>query len=155
MRFMEFPFVPINEDGRFFEDDVRTMLREGRMLRVPVLVGTNKDEGSYWLPYYQTETFPFDHKKNAEDISNQARITWPQYLKAANLTFNNRLDIVAIKAVALQYIELYGPNPSPENLRDAASKILGDYFFTCDTISFATQMSEHVPAVYSYYFTQR
>ncbi|KAK5985309.1 Carboxylic ester hydrolase, partial [Trichostrongylus colubriformis] len=78
---MTFAFVPVSADKHFFQGDVFERLRSRNFKKdVAAIIGTVKDEGTYWLPYYMyLHGFWFNHTISAEDPQNKALITREQY----------------------------------------------------------------------------
>ncbi|PIO72658.1 Carboxylesterase [Teladorsagia circumcincta] len=77
---MTFAFVPVSADRNFFQGDVFERLRSRNFKKdVSAIIGTVKDEGTYWLPYYMYRYgFWFNHTISAEDPKNKALITSEQ-----------------------------------------------------------------------------
>ncbi|KAK6024491.1 Carboxylesterase [Ostertagia ostertagi] len=73
---MTFAFVPVSADRNFFQGDVFERLRSRNFKKdVSAIIGTVKDEGTYWLPYYMYRYgFWFNHTISAEDPKNKALI---------------------------------------------------------------------------------
>uniref|UniRef100_A0A158R354 Carboxylic ester hydrolase n=1 Tax=Nippostrongylus brasiliensis TaxID=27835 RepID=A0A158R354_NIPBR len=73
---LEFPFGPITFDLNYFKGDFRNKLSNGNFKKnAPIFIGTMKDEGTYWLPYYLSNTgFSFDPSKGADSPDNAALI---------------------------------------------------------------------------------
>jgi hypothetical protein len=71
---------------------------------VPILIGTNTDEGTYWLPYYDTN-FVFDPSLGKHHPNNQALINWTQYLHSVDSMFAGRAEPLARKAIGMQYLQ--------------------------------------------------
>ena len=61
------PFVPII-DGQFLPENPLRMLQSGQFKKTEVLLGANKDEGSYFLIYYLTHLFRLE--ENVSDSQN-------------------------------------------------------------------------------------
>ncbi|CAK5085211.1 unnamed protein product [Meloidogyne enterolobii] len=136
---MDFAFVPIDEDTHFFRGNVFDKLRRKDFKRdVSILVGTVRDEGTYWLPYcLQKNGFGFNHTISPEDHINQALITEADYSKAfdAFLPYFGNSNLVRH---ALMHAYSHLPTDKQEQIwRDGVARFLGDYFFTCDSIEFA------------------
>uniref|UniRef100_A0A1I7XNU0 Acetylcholinesterase n=1 Tax=Heterorhabditis bacteriophora TaxID=37862 RepID=A0A1I7XNU0_HETBA len=76
---MTFAFVPVSADRNFFKGDVFDRLRRRDFKKdVSAILGSVKDEGTYWLPYYMNSNrygFWFNHTISAEDPQNRALIT--------------------------------------------------------------------------------
>ena len=53
------PFVPI-EEGQFLPASPLRILQSGNFKKTEVLLGANKDEGSYFLIYYLTHLFKLE-----------------------------------------------------------------------------------------------
>ena len=53
------PFVPI-VDGQFLPASPLRILQSGNFKKTEVLLGANKDEGSYFLIYYLTHLFKLE-----------------------------------------------------------------------------------------------
>nr|ANH21150.1 acetylcholinesterase 2a [Meloidogyne incognita] len=155
---MDFAFVPIDEDTHFFRGNVFDKLRRKNFKRdVSILVGTVRDEGTYWLPYcLQKNGFGFNHTISPEDHINQALISETDYSKAfdAFLPYFGNSNLVRH---ALMHAYSHLPTEKQEQRwRDGVARFLGDYFFTCDSIEFADIVSDELyGSVYSFYFTRR
>lgn len=162
---MDFAFVPIDEDTHFFRGNLFEKLRRKDFKRdVSILVGTVRDEGTYWLPYcLQKYGFGFNHTISPEDHINQALVSEADYSKAfdAFLPYFGNSNLVR-HALMHAYSHLpteddkYGTKVPEQRWRDGVARFLGDYFFTCDSIEFADIVSDELyGSVYSYYFTRR
>uniref|UniRef100_A0A914VXY6 acetylcholinesterase n=1 Tax=Plectus sambesii TaxID=2011161 RepID=A0A914VXY6_9BILA len=159
---LQFAFVPIDEDYRFFYGNLHRKLRQLDFNKdIDVIVGTNKDEGSYWLPYYLDESgFHFDHRIPAEDPANRALISRSQFERSLN-HFSAYFRNSSLVRHAL--LHEYGDTAASvsdlsKRLRDGISAFTGDFFFTCDVIRLGDLLAENVNEkrnVYMYYFTQR
>lgn len=147
--FFEIPFVPITTDINFFQGDFPSRLTKGEFKKVPIMIGTVKDEGSYWLPYFLHQWISKD-KKNF--------LTSQQYLEALWHMFPH-VNEVEQKAIAFQYTQrqhcLSDPYGNSTVYRDALNHIFGDYHFTCDITEFANITAKHGPKVYQFLIDQR
>ncbi|VDO55513.1 unnamed protein product [Haemonchus placei] len=149
---MTFAFVPVSADKNFFQGDVFERLRSRNFKKdVSVIIGTVKDEGTYWLPYYMNRYgFWFNHTISAEDPQNKALITSlhsEQSVRPCMSAFVRSMN----RSSLLKYVFLFR-----EQLRDGVGRFLGDYFFTCSLIEFADIIADNVYGpVYMYYFTMR
>ena len=55
------PFVPI-VDGKFLlKDNPERILQSGELRKTPVLLGANREEGTYFLIYFLTHLFKLQH----------------------------------------------------------------------------------------------
>ncbi|KAK6731536.1 hypothetical protein RB195_007783 [Necator americanus] len=156
---MTFGFVPISADRNFFKGDVFDRLRDGKIKKnVDVILGTVKDEGTYWLPYYLSEYgFSFNHTLPANDSKNEALITRTQYRKSIQ-TFMPYFEGSPLVENALLYrYQNFSNNATmDQKLRDGVGQFIGDYFFTCSVIDFADVISRIIKGpVYMYYLTMR
>ncbi|CAI4221132.1 unnamed protein product [Auanema sp. JU1783] len=158
---MTFAFVPISSDKNFFKGDVFDRLRRRDIKKdVSAIMGTVRDEGTYWLPYYMSSNqfgFKFNHTISADDTHNKALITRQQYkqsMEAFMPYFGNSQLVKNALMNAYQYVS-ESPDPS-EQLRDGVGRFLGDHFFTCSLIEFADIIADTIDgSVFMYYFTFR
>ena len=59
------PFVPI-VDGKFLlKDNPERILQSGELRKTPVLLGANREEGTYFLIYFLTHLFKLQHNVSA------------------------------------------------------------------------------------------
>ncbi|KAF7639230.1 Carboxylic ester hydrolase [Meloidogyne graminicola] len=154
---MDFAFVPIDEDIHFFRGNLFDKLRRKLFKRdVSILLGTVRDEGTYWLPYYlQKYGFGFNHTVSPEDLINQALVSESEYGKAFDAFLPYFGNSNAYSHLSKEHTGNYNVN-APERWRDGVARFLGDYFFTCDSVKFADIVSDEIyGSVFSYYFTRR
>lgn len=153
---LEFPFVPISRDVHYFEGDVMEKLRTGKFKKTALLVGTNTDEGSFWLPYYFSDYF---------NTTSDSLLNRNEYVVSISKAFQNHSKLVR-NSVAFYY-ETYSSLATNKTkhlieskmksttYRDLLSKIVGDYFFTCSVLNTADLFTNHGSVLYMYYFTER
>ncbi|KAK6731537.1 hypothetical protein RB195_007784 [Necator americanus] len=156
---MTFGFVPISADRNFFKGNVFDRLRNGNIKKnVDVILGTVKDEGTYWLPYYLSEYgFSFNHTLPPNGRRNKAMITRTQYRKSIQTFMPYFGESPLVENALLYTYENVSNRADMElNLRDGVGRFIGDYFFTCDVIDFADVISGIIEGpVYMYYLTMR
>ncbi len=155
---MEFAFAPVTRDGHFFPDDLFDYIERGDLKRCPVIIGTNADEGSFWLPYNLNQYLRFDPGLSRQQANP---ITLQDYLAGVNLTFQGYYNSSIFQnAIAFHYsdgmrLAVDGGRRPSTGFRDAISQIFSDYFFTCDVRWFADSLASAGLPVYLYFFTQR
>jgi acetylcholinesterase len=59
MKFLVFPFAPV-VDGDYLTDTPYNLMRDPSVPKKDILLGANKDEGSFWLLYYLKTVSPFN-----------------------------------------------------------------------------------------------
>ncbi|VIO96128.1 Uncharacterized protein BM_BM8527 [Brugia malayi] len=158
---MTFPFVPVEEDEHFFKGNLFTKLKMRDFTKdISVLIGSMKDEGTYWLPYYFLNPkmgFQFNHTISADDPSNRALINRAQYTCSIQSFIPYFDDSQLVKHALLHAYEEISESKDPqERLRDGVARFIGDFFFTCSLIEFADILADNIyGSVYMYYFTKR
>ncbi|KAI1726920.1 carboxylesterase family domain-containing protein [Ditylenchus destructor] len=160
---MTFAFVPIDDDEHFFQGSLFDKIRRRDFKKdVTIMLGTVKDEGTYWLPYYLNKYgFGFNHTVSAEDRYNQALISELDYTRAfdAFLPYFGGSNLIrhALMHAYSQLSTEHNHNLKPsESWRDGVARFLGDYFFTCSLVDFADIVADNIfDSVYMYYFTKR
>lgn len=158
---MTFPFVPIEEDGHFFKGNLFEKLKVRDFKKdMNVLIGSMKDEGTYWLPYYLLSPnmgFHFNHTISADDPTNRALINRAQYTRSLQSFAPYFGDSELVKHALLHAYEEVSERTDPqEKLRDGVARFVGDFFFTCSLIEFADILADNIyGSVYMYYFTKR
>ncbi|MCP9260334.1 Carboxylic ester hydrolase [Dirofilaria immitis] len=150
---MTFPFVPVEEDEHFsrFETNesfIRLALcfakgatiLSGNLFTklkmrdftkdLSVLIGSMKDEGTYWLPYYFLNPkmgFQFNHTISADDPSNRALINREQYTSSIQSFLPYFDDSQLVKHALLHaYAEICESNDPEERLRDGVARFIAN-----------------------------
>ncbi|GCB75944.1 hypothetical protein scyTo_0020419 [Scyliorhinus torazame] len=137
-----FSFVPII-DGDFFPDSLESMLNSGSFKKTQVLLGANKDEGSYFL-LYGAPGFSID---------SESTITREDFMAGVKLSVPQASDL-GLEAVALQYTDWLDENNGIKN-RDAMDDIVGDHNVICPLMHFASKYSKFGAGTYMYFFNHR
>lgn len=140
---VEFAFVPV-VDGAFLDETPHESLASKNFKKTPVLLGSNRDEGTYFLIYYLTELFRRDES---------VYLSRSDFVRAVR-DLNPYVSELAQQAIVFQYTDWLNPEDPIKN-RDAVDKIVGDYHFTCSVSEWAYQYALAGSPVYVYYFTHR
>ncbi|XP_076311232.1 acetylcholinesterase-like isoform X1 [Tachypleus tridentatus] len=143
MGVIDFPFVPV-VDGAFIDEHPTVSLVTKNFKKTNILMGSNSEEGTYWIIYYLTELFKKDEEVylTREDFINSMK------------ELNPYIGEDAQQAIIFQYTDWLNPNSSI-HIRDAIDKIVGDYHFTCSVNEFAHHYAKAGNEVYMYYFIHR
>ncbi|XP_067102579.1 acetylcholinesterase [Osmerus mordax] len=133
------PFHPV-VDGHFLPEHPEVLLQSGNFKKTDVLVGLNKDEGTYFL----LQGAP------GFDITGQSLISKDNFLEGLKLALPQFNDVLREK-VASRY--LYWANESSSaKYRDALGSIVGDWFFNCPLLNFTHRYTEHGGKSHLYLF---
>ncbi|CAH0557610.1 unnamed protein product [Brassicogethes aeneus] len=139
----EFPFVPII-DGAFLDEHPVRALANKNFKKTNILMGSNTEEGYYFILYYLTELF---RKEENVYVNRQ------EFLQAVT-ELNPYVNQVARQAIVFEYTDWLNPDDPIAN-RDALDKMVGDYHFTCNVNDFAHRYAELGNNVYMYYYKYR
>lgn len=141
----EFPFVPV-VDGSFLDETPQQSLASQSFKKANILMGSNTEEGFYFIIYYLTELFRIDGK---EDV----QVSRDQFVRAVT-ELNPYVNQIARHAIIYEYTDWLHPD-DPNKNREALDKIVGDYQFTCNVNEFAGRYAQTGNTVYMYYFKHR
>ncbi|CAL4109495.1 unnamed protein product, partial [Meganyctiphanes norvegica] len=143
MPICDFPFVPI-VDGAFLDDLPTKSLAKGNFKKTNILMGSNTEEGNWFIVYYLPDLFPRQEnvKLNRIEFESSVRELFPY--------FN---DLVH-QAIMFEYTDWMDPEDGESN-RDAVDKMVGDYQFTCNVNEFAYNYANTGNNVFMYYFKHR
>ncbi|XP_049534889.1 acetylcholinesterase isoform X5 [Anopheles darlingi] len=138
-----FPSAP-TIDGVFMTADPMTMLREANLEGIDILVGSNRDEGTYFLLYDFIDYF---EKDAATSLPRD------KFLEIMNTIFNKASEPER-EAIIFQYTGWESGNDGYQN-QHQVGRAVGDHFFICPTNEFALGLTERGALVHYYYFTHR
>lgn len=141
---VDFPFAPV-VDGVFLDESPRTSIETRNFKKCNVLMGSNTEEGTYFIIYFLPEIFKLE-----ENIY----VSRQNFVDSVRRFFQNH-NAVLRQAIIFQYTDWLSPEDSVRN-RDGLDKMVGDYHFTCNVNEFAYRYSQIDNVnVYMYYFTHR
>ncbi|CAD6192517.1 unnamed protein product [Caenorhabditis auriculariae] len=150
LTFLEFPFVIVSRDVNFFKHlDGFKALREGDYSTdVNLMFGINHDEGNYWNIYNLPQFFdkkPVKPKINRDEFHQcveSAFAVQPELVRSAAKYVYSDPNCV-------------DPQKKLEFYAEQVNQMVGDYFFTCDSVWLAHDYPKRGKAnVYVYYFDQ-
>lgn len=139
---VDFPFVP-TVDNYFLEEKPIRALKAGRFNNLPVLMGSNNDEGVG----YATTAFP-----HLFPMVEELHITKEQYEEAVCKVFPDSMSAVIKNFTAFEYTEW--PYNGTTNGKGIIA-MTGDYNFLCAADNQAVYLASHEAPVYMYLFTHR
>ncbi|XP_054168668.1 acetylcholinesterase-like [Oppia nitens] len=140
---VEFPFVPVI-DGTFLDELPEVSLANKDFKKTKLLLGSNTEEGTYFIIYYLTDLF-----KLVEDVY----LTREDFITSVK-ELNPYVNKVGQEAIIFEYTDWLNPDDPIKN-RDAIDKMVGDYHFTCHVNELANRYSAAGNDVYMYYYTHR
>lgn len=141
----EFPFVPVI-DGSFLDETPQNSMKTANFKKTNILMGSNTEEGFYFIIYYLTELFRID---GTEDV----KVSREEFVRAVS-ELNPYVNHVGRSAIMYEYTDWLRPD-DPDANRNALDKMVGDYHFTCNVNEFAARYAETGNKVYMYYYTHR
>ena len=146
---MQFPFVPVI-DGSFFIETPEVTLRKRNFKKCPILIGTNANEGTYFLMYDASDFITLKGlQMNREQFvftMNQVFYYYPQYPV--------KINSFGLEAIIFQYTNWLKPEDDLANFR-GLDQAIADYHFVCQVNEFAHAYAQSGQNVYMYRFTER
>ena len=140
-------FVPII-DGAFLEEKPSTALQNRNFKTANILMGSNQNEGLFFLFYYLPEMF---------ELKEDVYISREQFQRAV-AELNTYFNPLQCKAIEFEYTNWINPRNTVNN-RLQTDQLTGDWQFTCPgslhVVEFAHRYAETGNNVYMYYFTQK
>ncbi|XP_048837413.1 cholinesterase-like isoform X2 [Brienomyrus brachyistius] len=134
---------PPTVDGVFLTDLPKVLLQFGQFSTSNLLLGVNRDEGAYFLPY-GAPGFSIMHESliSREDFLVGVALALPGFSQ------------ISQEAVVLQYTDWEDEFSGCKN-RDALNHVVGDHFFTCPLLDFVRTFAGFGNKAFVYYFGQR
>ncbi|XP_028818345.1 cholinesterase-like [Denticeps clupeoides] len=136
------PFVP-TVDGDFLLDTPAILLESGLFKKTDILLGVNKDEGSYFLVYGAP----------GFGIDGESVITRDQFLEGVTKALP-WFSEMAQEAAAFQYTDWTDEHNGQKN-RDGLCRMVGDLYITCPSLDFARKYTLHAGRTQMFYFDHR
>ena len=139
-------------DGTFLPQNPLTMIKTGNFKKCPILLGANRDEGSYFLVYAQ---------ENEKTPGNSIPVVnYATFVKHLELYYNYipsypfKTPRIVLQSLIHKYTDW---SDWTDNVRNAIilSSAVGDAHFTCPTVSLANAFAMHNLPVYYYHFVAR
>nr|BAI63723.1 ace-orthologous acetylcholinesterase [Nephotettix cincticeps]BAI63724.1 ace-orthologous acetylcholinesterase [Nephotettix cincticeps]BAI63725.1 ace-orthologous acetylcholinesterase [Nephotettix cincticeps]BAI63726.1 ace-orthologous acetylcholinesterase [Nephotettix cincticeps]BAI63731.1 ace-orthologous acetylcholinesterase [Nephotettix cincticeps] len=138
-----FPSAP-TIDGVFLPKHPLDLLKEGDFQDTEILIGSNQDEGTYFILYDFIDYFEKD---------GPSFLQRDKFLDIINTIFKNFTRLER-DAIIFQYTDWEHANDGYLNQK-MIGDVVGDYFFICPTNLFAQAFADHGLKVFYYFFTQR
>lgn len=146
---LQFPFLPV-VDGVFLPASPDELLRRRSFKRCPILIGSNRNEGSFFLIYELKNYLDLDRatmtRRQFNDSVERLFFYYPQYPTTVNEH--------GMRAIKFQYTDWLHFDDSARNIY-ALDMAVGDSQFVCPLNTFAHAYATAKQSVYMYYFTQR
>ena len=146
---LQFPFVPVI-DGSFLVETPEMTLLHGNFKKCPILLGSNLNEGSFFLIYELPDLLQLNRSRMPKDAFEASVLKlfhyYPQYPRTIN-SFGT-------DAIIYKYTNWLDRDNQLWNLIGLDNSV-GDFGFTCNVNEFAQTYASAGEMVYYYYFTYR
>ncbi|CAG0878892.1 unnamed protein product [Darwinula stevensoni] len=147
---VDFPFVPV-VDGAIVDMSPLDAIRSRHFKKCNILIGSNEEEGSFWLLYYLPHKFQV---QGLDRPPEHVQFNMSDYRQTLNDLFRGYPEIV-IEAIAHEYTN-FVETRDPDTILDNLEKVVGDLYFSCPVKDLAdAYVQERGLDVYKYYFTHR
>ncbi|TQV91629.1 carboxylesterase family protein [Cordyceps javanica] len=137
-------------DGDFLPDTNMALLRQNRFLKVPLLIGSNRNEGTTFTKLRMTK--PFHTDSDFAEFVRLALSGWP--IDDSTIQDWARLYEEEMKASSIASLGTVDPNPGPTfgDGYGKASLWLGDMMFTAGRRFANQKWNENNISTYGYFF---
>ncbi|CEF60213.1 Acetylcholinesterase [Strongyloides ratti] len=140
---LKYPFLPIDNDRKFFKSPIKRKLKFGDFKRnVSIVIGKSSDEGSLGMVQYLNKKkygCQLNYKKPANNKLNQCKMNKKQYDEVFELVARDA-DLKRKAVPDLQNI--YKPKkPTNDERRNTALRLISDIAYDCDYIKFSGEVS--------------
>ncbi|KAM9733014.1 cholinesterase-like [Menidia menidia] len=139
---LSLPFTP-TVDGDFLPADVDVLLSGSDLPKKELMIGLNKDEGTYFLAYGAP----------GFNITGQSLITRKEFLEGVQLEMADASDVTK-EAAVFHYTDWTDLENGMKN-RDLLGSLVGDKLFVCPVLEFAHKYSQRAGKTFLYLFDHR
>ncbi len=129
-------------DGYFLTEDPVVSVKNGNFKQTNILLGGNKDEGSYFLIY----ALPYLYRRKKNKLMPVS-----DYLAVLEAVAHSDKEAV-IQAVNFEYNVSPSVTDKQQTYRDVLDDMIGDSDFLCPTVDFGYRYAEAGNTVYMYHF---
>ncbi|XP_043974963.1 acetylcholinesterase-like [Gambusia affinis] len=136
---LSLPFVPYI-DGDVIPSDIETLLNSTTLPKKELLIGLNKDEGTYFL-FYGMPGFT---------RQGESFITRKNFTDGLPLVMKTKNEIV--KQTVISYYTDWQDEENKKTNRDEMGRMVGDVLFSCPVIDFATRYAKRGGKTFLYFF---
>ncbi|XP_015245175.1 PREDICTED: acetylcholinesterase-like [Cyprinodon variegatus] len=136
---LSLPFGPI-VDGEFLPDEVEVMLDSSNLPKKDLMIGLNKDEGTYFLLYGMP----------GFSLTGQSLISRNDFLKGIPIAMADSSHAVK-EAAVFHYTDWTDEDNGMKN-RDSLGSLVGDQLFVCPVLDFAQRYSQGGGKTLLYFF---
>nr|ACL27227.1 acetylcholinesterase 2 [Orchesella villosa] len=140
---LDFPFSP-TVDGYFLTDHPDNVLKKGNAKRAELVLGTVRDEGTYFIIYHYLNYF-----SNTKPTS----VPYDRFVDILNEIFQDYSETER-EAIIDEYTNWENPEDGHANQR-LIGEAVGDAIFVCPHRKFADDWANRGLSVYYYHFTER
>ncbi|CAJ0566457.1 unnamed protein product, partial [Mesorhabditis spiculigera] len=150
LTFLEFPFVIVSRDRHFFrhKDGFQSLRKADFTKSVNLMFGINHDEGNFWNIYNLPDYF---------NVPIQPELTREEFFDCVDKAFAVQPEVIRY-ATKFVYSDPYCNGTGKRKFyAEQVNQMVGDYFFTCDSIWLADKVAAdptNNAQVYIYYFDQ-
>ena len=147
---VQFPFVPVI-DGFFLTETPVEYLRSGRFKKTPLLLGSNAQEGTWFLVYENADLFNLHtesllSEENMELVIESLFFYHPQH--------PTPLNKFGKEAIRFQYTDWVNPDDQASR-RDHIAQAVADFHFVCHVNHLSDRYVQSGQRVYQYWFDHR
>ena len=147
---VQFPFVPVI-DGFFLHDTPSEYLRTERFKKTQLLLGSNSNEGTWFLVYENGKLFRIDTESLISENNMKLAIDslffyHPQYPV--------KLNRFGKDAILFRYTDWKRPSDMAM-FRDNVGYAVGDYHIVCEVNQLADVYAKSGQRIYQYWFDHR
>ena len=140
---MACPFVPVLDGVVFPESPARALARKN-FKHTKLLLGTNRNEGYYFLIYFLAGIFK---------LGPNVTMSRSEFVRAVK-DVNMYVSPVGLHAIEYEYTDWIDANNSAK-MSVALDQMVADYQFVCPTLKMAQSYADASLEVYEYYFDHR
>lgn len=147
---VQFAFVPV-VDGVLLRQSPSQLLRTGNFRKIPILLGSNENEGIFFIVYMDERFKSLAPPNITSDMYN----TWMRHRMFKYYPyFPHHLNDFGQEAIMFHYRDWIDPEDGL-GLAMSIDRAVSDCYFVCPVNELARTYARHNMPVYYYWFSQR
>lgn len=147
---MQFAFVPV-VDGDFIRKDPAQLLRSGHFKKIPILLGSNENEGTSFI-VYMDGIYNLQHSPVISPTTYNILMRTSMFKYYPHFPYT--LNDFGMEAIQFHYKDWLNPD-NEAALSLSIDRAVSDYYFVCPVNELARTYAKHKMPVFYYWFSQR